>query len=163
MSVRASTIGKISKIECWGIHEHAREAKVSKFVSLQWYYISCDHLFMLLTPHNGPNITGWAKCQWTYYVGLYYSSAVFYIWKLLLCKWHTVFTGSKIPSSKFKNSNVLDHAHSILKLLYCILWTCWMPNFSRDGRLFNVASDLKNCWQLDNILLEETRTNETGS
>ena len=32
---------------------------------------------------------------------------------------HTVPTCSRIPSPKFENSNILDHAHSILKHLYC--------------------------------------------
>ena len=29
---------------------------------------------------------------------------------------------------KFENSNILDHAHSILKHLYCYLWSCWSLN-----------------------------------
>ena len=63
--------------------------------------------------------TGWAKSQFTY-VGSY-TNVVFYIRGLLLCRWHTVPTCSRIPSSKFENSNILDHAHSILKHLYCWL------------------------------------------
>ena len=39
---------------------------------------------------------------------------------------------------------ILDHVHSKLKHLYRSLWTCSTPNFFRDGRLFIVASDLKN-------------------
>ena len=76
------------------------------------------------------------------YVGSY-TTVVFYIRGLLLCKWHTVPTCSRIPSSKFENSNILDHVHSILKHLYCWLWTCWTPNFFRDGILLNVSSNLK--------------------
>ena len=63
--------------------------------------------------------TGWAKSQFTVsvtYVGSY-TNVVFYIRGLLLCKWHTVPTCSRIPSSKFENSNILllelDHALSI--------------------------------------------------
>ena len=63
--------------------------------------------------------TGWAKSQFTY-VGSY-TNVVFYIRGLLLCRWHTVPTCSRIPSSNFENSNILDHAHSILKHLYCWL------------------------------------------
>ena len=54
------------------------------------------------------------------YVGSY-TTAMFYILGLLLCRWHTAPTCSRIPSSKFENSNILDHAHSILKHLYCWL------------------------------------------
>ena len=60
----------------------------------------------------GLNIIMWAKSQFTY-VGSY-ANVVFYIRGLLLCRWHTVPTCSRIPSSKFENSNILDHAHSIL-------------------------------------------------
>ena len=63
--------------------------------------------------------TGWAKSQFTY-VGSY-TNVVFYIRGLLLCRWHSVPTCSRIPSSNFENSNILDHAHSILKHLYCCL------------------------------------------
>ena len=67
--------------------------------------------------------TGWAKSQYPY-VGSY-TTAMFYIWGLLLCRWQTVPTCSRIPSPKFENSNILDH--SILKHLYCSPWTCWRP------------------------------------
>ena len=80
----------------------------------------CKKLFFKYLKFGSNRLnTGWAKSQFTY-VGPY-STAVFYIRGLLLCRWHTVPTCSRIPSSKFENSNILDHAHSILKHLYCWL------------------------------------------
>ena len=46
---------------------------------------------------------------------------VFYVRGLLLCRWHTVPTCSRIPSSKFENSNILDHTHSISNIKTPIL------------------------------------------
>ena len=119
---------KIEKLHTWG---HAQNDRKLLKSPKNWYF----HDFYQL------------KSQFTY-VGPY-STVVFYIRGLLLCRWHTVPTCSRIPSSKFENSNILDHAHSILKHLYCWLWTCSTPNFFRDGRLLNVPSDLKKWGKTD--------------
>ena len=85
---------------------------------------------------------GGAKSQWAY-VGSY-TTFVFYIRGLLLNAdgiLYLLVRGFRRQNSK--NSNILDHTHLILKHLYCWLWTCWTPNYFRDGRLLNVPSDLK--------------------
>ena len=69
----------------------------------------------------GPKVSGNTEYDGSY------TTVVFYIRGLLLCRWHTVPTCSRIPSSKFEISNILDHAHSLLKHL-CILLALNMLN-----------------------------------